>query len=559
MVILTRKFKPEQGSELFDLETGNCSIEYYNACKDPYRVSANKFPVPWPWICGKHSKANEAIHEQLYDSIQTILSDHNISASAAVYNRASRNTPKDAVDVLLIRTRSVDTTSWKAAAKEIYNIIEPAATTAQIEMRVEIYNDEMMYGDVSVDLIKDNSTIDAITKIQPYVLGAVMESCPGKWTSIAHHNRGLPFYKCVTRPTAIIFVKPGAIHPWAELEEKVFRTIISAAFPEEINISVEILPGRIISHTQQQPSSKTRDSGRSLSYHCVDYLPMVPSNGSSIAPSNCTEAGGTLGAVVNYRAPGKEEIKRCFLTSYDVIASGDPAGKQINDARGIGLNGREVDVQIDVDYPAKYDVRETKRFREPLVTQYEGSAKVIKRLDEITAQGPIGHVKFASGHRLTDKNHRMDWALIELDPARPLENLLPMEYRFRGRNFGNLHYDYIVQEGNTVSGTACIHNSSWYGKDGRTSDCTSAESGFIKRAIAWDDGSISHEYEHTSIDSDTRFAQDGDAGSLVFNHEKEWVGMLFAVDRCTNCAFVMPVFELVRDIEEMTGGTITLA
>jgi hypothetical protein len=81
----------------------------------------------------------------------------------------------------------------------------------------------------------------------------------------------------------------------------------------------------------------------------------------------------------------------------------------------------------------------------------------------------------------------------------------------------------------------------------------------IKGAIAWDDGSVSHEYEFTSIDSGTRFAQDGDAGSLVFNHEKEWVGMLFAVDRCTNCAFVTPVFELVRDIEEMTGWTITLA
>lgn len=75
---------------------------------------------------------------------------------------------------------------------------------------------------------------------------------------------------------------------------------------------------------------------------------MAPSNGSSIAPSNCTEAGGTLGAVVNYRVAGKEGIIRCFLTSYDVVASGDPDGKQINDARGIGLNGSEVDFQIDI-------------------------------------------------------------------------------------------------------------------------------------------------------------------------------------------------------------------
>lgn len=76
MAILTRKFRPEQDSKLFDPESGNCSIEYYNACKDPYRVSANKFPVPRPWISEKFSEASQAIHEQLDDSIRKILSDH---------------------------------------------------------------------------------------------------------------------------------------------------------------------------------------------------------------------------------------------------------------------------------------------------------------------------------------------------------------------------------------------------------------------------------------------------------------------------------------------------
>ncbi|KFZ25359.1 hypothetical protein V502_00164 [Pseudogymnoascus sp. VKM F-4520 (FW-2644)] len=288
---------------------------------------------------------------------------------------------------------------------------------------------------------------------------------------------------------------------------------------------------------------------------------MVPSNGSSIAPSKCTDAAGTLGPVVSYRAAGKDEVKRCFLTCYNVIATGHPASKKINDSRGIGINGREVGFQIDVDHPSKYDVIETRRIHMARMEKgegYEEDIEVIKRLDEIATQGPIGQVKFASGYRLTDKNHRMDWALIELDPARPVQNLLPMKNQFKMRSFHGVSA-YRVQEADTVSGTNDTFNSRWYGKVGRTSEYTGAEQSLIKRAIAWDDGTVSHEYEFKSMDSGDQFAQVGDSGSLVFNLEKEWVGMLFAVERSMGIGFVTPAFELLRDIEETTGGTITLA
>lgn len=244
-----------------------------------------------------------------------------------------------------------------------------------------------------------------------------------------------------------------------------------------------------------------------------------------------------------------------------MIASGDLAGGEINDSRGIGINGREVDSQIDVDYPAKYDVRETRRIHTAFIESGKGSKRdveVLKLLDKIAAQGPIGQVKFASGHRLTYTNHRMDWALIELDPARPVKNVLPMEDRFKGNCFYGIP-GYRVKEGDAISGTSNSLRSKWYGKVGRTSRCTGAEQSPIKRAIAWDDGTLSHEYEFRSVDSGDRFAQVGDSGSLVFNLEKEWVGMLFAMERSTGIGFVTPAFELLRDIEETTGGTVTLA
>ncbi|KFY83276.1 hypothetical protein V498_08188 [Pseudogymnoascus sp. VKM F-4517 (FW-2822)] len=332
-------------------------------------------------------------------------------------------------------------------------------------------------------------------------------------------------------------------------------------FQKEIDINVEILPGRI-SLSQQSPHIPTlRSPEGPLEYFSLDLLPLIPTNGSSIAPSECIDAAGTLGPVMNYGAAGTEEFKMYFLTCYNVIASGDPARKESNDKLGIGLGGRKVDCKIDIDYPAKYDANETRRFYKSITDKGKESVRgvSIKRLDELAAQGPLGQVRFASGYRLTDTNHRMDWALVELDPTRPLQNLLPAEAHFLNSVFRNVPRRFTVQKGDTVQVTTNSLDSIWYGKVGRTSDCTGGKHGLIKRAIRWDDGAVSHEYEFKTQDACDRFAQVGDAGSLVLNIKKEWVGMLFAMDRSTGIGFVTPAFELLRDIEETQGGQVTLA
>lgn len=184
----------------------------------------------------------------------------------------------------------------------------------------------------------------------------------------------------------------------------------------------------------------------------------------------------------------------------------------------------------------------------------EGDFEILNRLEQLASQGPIGHVKFASGYRLSDTKHRMDWALIELGTTHPLKNVLPPETQFK--RHGSPYYR--VQEGDTVSGTSTSFRSEWYGKVGRSSQCTGAEHSILKRAIRWDDGKVSHEYEFKRGRTDERFAQVGDFGALVFNLRKEWAGMLVAVDRSTGIGFVTTAWEIVRDIEERTGGTITI-
>ncbi|KFY30485.1 hypothetical protein V494_08146 [Pseudogymnoascus sp. VKM F-4513 (FW-928)] len=555
MAVLSREFGPEPDSELFISKTGMCSIEYYASCKDPYRVASNNIPVGWPWLCARASEAANDLGDQLYEPIQKVLSDYNISGGCAKnYNFAPRYTPEDAHYICLIRTRDEFNASWRKAADEIYNdIIEPAATAVGIKMTVEICNEDKMYKDAS-SLITDDSTINTITRIRPCIVAAVKQHCPGKWTSIAYHAREVqPWSSSQSwidsserKPTVIVFVKPGTNHAWAEFEKTIADVIRSATFQGEASISLEILPGRI---------SHPRPSEKANQYHSLNRIPMIPSNGSSISPGLCTDAAGTLGPVVDYHAAGEEDAKKCFLTCYHVVATGDPAEKETNDLHGIGINGRKIDTQINIHYPAKCDSQETKRFHNTRGTQR--ATDVIKRLDDLAARGPIGHVTFASGNRLLDHHRRMDWALVELDPTLPVQNLLPMEDQFTEECFKDCP-DYIVQEGEIVSGiNSVIKKNTWHGKVGQTTDCTAGEFNMIPRDIAWPDGSFSEEYELKSIYYNEGFTR-GDSGSLVFNIDKEWVGMLFAADGGRGCGFVTPACELLRDIEETTGGKITL-
>ncbi|KFY07117.1 hypothetical protein V492_07433 [Pseudogymnoascus sp. VKM F-4246] len=533
-----------------------CSIEFYNACKDAYRVAPyNKIPVPWPLVMHSTSQAGRMVLDDIYEGIRKVLASHNITTSGmSTYNLSARDTPRKSKHTVVIETRDEPNDSWKMAATEIYELAESAAAVYQIEMRVEIRNAAKMSRNVS-ELVKDDSTINTITRIRPSIVAAVKQYCPGKWTSIAYHARGVQPWSSAQswidsserKPTVIVFVKPGTKYAWADFEKTIADVVRSATFQGEASISLEILPGRI---------SHPRPSEKANQYHSLNRIPMIPSNGSSIAPGLCTDAAETLGPVVNYRAAGEEDAKKCFLTCYHVVATGDPAGKETNDLHGIGINGREVETQINIHYPAKCDSQETRRFQNTRGTQR--ATDVIKRLDDLAARGPIGRVKFASGYRLLDSRRRMDWALVELDPTVPVQNLLPMEDQFKEQCFMDCP-DYTVQEGEIVSGiNSNIKKNTWHGKVGRTTDCTAGELNMIPRDISWPDGSFSEEYELKSLYLREGFAK-GDSGSLVFNVDKEWVGMLFAADGGRGCGFVTPACELLRDIKETTGGKITLA
>ncbi|OAF57722.1 hypothetical protein VC83_05631 [Pseudogymnoascus destructans] len=75
MSVLKRRFNPEQTSDqIYNTETGYCSVELYNACKDIYRVAPSyKIPVPFPWVVKKASQAGRTVFDRLEQRIRNVL------------------------------------------------------------------------------------------------------------------------------------------------------------------------------------------------------------------------------------------------------------------------------------------------------------------------------------------------------------------------------------------------------------------------------------------------------------------------------------------------------
>ena len=153
--------------------------------------------------------------------------------------------PDTAKDTLVISTSNTDTTRWEEAANHIYDMVDKAAAPAGIKMEVEIQNPSEMYDDVSV-LIRDDNICRVLDMIESALTAEAKKNCRPSLTSIAYHcckrrfpeNREDP-----GQPTILIFVDPGSIAVWGQIEERICRAIEEAPCPDNVEIALEILIG----------------------------------------------------------------------------------------------------------------------------------------------------------------------------------------------------------------------------------------------------------------------------------------------------------------------------
>ncbi|KAL5350771.1 hypothetical protein ACLOAV_004340 [Pseudogymnoascus australis] len=531
-----------------DLDLGPCSIEQYVAKKDPFRVApTGKIPVSWP-----HDDKTHHFTGDRYTVFNEALED---SFPAA----------EDQTVIFFTLDTETDTSRWQEAVDYIYEMVNEAAAKAGKTMGVELENPFNSCTDISSTICPGTSLYRSLLQIEPVVLAEVRKLCPGVWTSIAYHNRQNKFAVTVgvgiQQPTVIVYVMPGSLASWGEVEAHIRRAIEAVPVEEDVEIALDILPGF------NNPSTAPSKAYTPTTSHHPRFqfdIPHVPILGASIGPQLSDTDSGSLGAIVNFHPRGGGEPRKCFLTAYHVIASGDPIGRAVNDEHGIGLDGRAVDRRIEIASPACCDGEHTKEKLAGFVKTSTNPKKscYAELVAFIEREGVIGEVIHASGLRYSsagDRRCRMDWALVALHPAKDgVLNLPPSASRFShpySDHEESPPYNYYTKPGDVISRSGELTAFSWAAKFDRGAWGTTGQVNGMKRTVCWGDGVVSKEVE--VIPLEFSFAEGGDDGSMVFNAKKEWVGMVVGGDS-EYAGYVTPAANIIADIEARTGGTITL-
>lgn len=216
--------------------------------------------------------------------------------------------------------------------------------------------------------------------------------------------------------------------------------------------------------------------------------------------------------------------------------------------------------RIEIAYPAPCDGDYTK---ESITKDARRDTEFRKSLCEdlaafIEREGVIGEVIHASGLRYNsagDRRLRMDWTLVAFHPHKDaVLNTAPTKFRWHS-NMSGLRVRNNGSGTNVISETdepvafswaVEVDSGSW-GMAGRVNS--------MKRTVCWGDGVVSKEIE--VIPCHGSFEEGGDDGSMVFNVDEEWVGIVIGGDS-EYAGYITPAADIIADIKARTGGTITL-
>lgn len=527
------------------------TIEEWSAGKDKFRVVAGGFSRPFPLSARviSHMPLVRFHEANVGPRLTTILNKHDISFSSIGMRRMPGidfiDNPDNSADLrtLLIQTRSEDTSNWKIAAEEISALYADGGF-GKDQIEVEIRNPSLMAWYAS-DSLGDNAVVlAACQSMKPELLDEIRFHCGSAWSSVAFHLRNHVSYQAKRkRPTVIVYCHKGSRCDFDALESALLE-IISKANTE---FYLELLPGSVISANSPLNEPKI-----------IWDLSEQAFNGASIGLKGDTERSGTLGGWFMLNLQGSLPSK-VALTSYNLFSKRGSRGSPQTDLTGLNFKEASEIERLEVEYPAYSDTMATIKHLEALCLKPECPSYIHQKLKDFrdaSTAPPIGNIIAASGHRLNECRHRMDWVLFQVSgciaenrppPADCLEYQSYPEFGPQG---------YRVTQDSIITNISEVIPGSWVVKRGKTTGVTSGYINRMPRIIQWEDQQESEEVDVVGLIQD--FVQGGDSGSFVVDEFGNLVGLLIATDRVTSCAFVTPIGEILADVKTITGGNLTI-
>jgi hypothetical protein len=383
-------------------------------------------------------------------------------------------------EFIVIYTSSENNDRWKDAAAKISDAISEPTLRLGITLKVEIRNSNKMYQDISSAPQKDMECFPVLEAVQSEVEEQVLKRYPDIWTTIGCRMRGPRGQLADRIPTIIITTNPRQMAYWVEITRylEIAIQVTLADLGSNIKIGLEVSIGGVAKtffHTPTSPAVFRRET----------QLPRSATNGGSIGPRNCDNAG-SIGAFVWYYPPGNLPRIPCFLTCYHVIREGAGVKTRDNDKNGIGLIGTSPQPTIHIDYPAKMDADATHRvLTKEIAVHASGEKTRILNTIQMYQSQAIATVKFGSGNHRNKNGRSMDWSLLEMDPSFVPSNFTgynKVPEPAGGFTVVEIPADLIYTLGDNASVTqtgvlTAEGNLRWAAKRGRTTGVTAGEVG----------------------------------------------------------------------------------
>ncbi|DAA74440.1 TPA_exp: Uncharacterized protein A8136_3407 [Trichophyton benhamiae CBS 112371] len=523
------------------------TIEEWVAQKDRFRVVAFGTPMIYPVIIRNSPPELQHIFDtKVKPEIARILAEYNVPFSLSRLDDWRENSRDSPRHTILIETNDENTVNWQAASRYVLSIFNQALPPQFAgQTQVEIQNKHRMYSDVSRVLPNDPLLLHDMRSIRPDVSKIVHTRMVGM-SSIAYHLRaplGSTLDETLWKPTIVVFCYPGTSCDFKTAEAEILQVLEKVTS----RIYVEFLPGQV--HLSQPNELPIYLSGLSEN----------PQNGSSIGVKGNSKEAGSLGGWLLLNMPQEKQAIPCVLTCYHDVRSTDNATSIYTDMNGV-VRG-DPRGQVEVEYPAAYDSHHTMRRLERIYKDSPGDISNDQTYQALLSrlQSPsIGNVIFASGHRRTAKDTRLDWALVSSPKTFTANKPTPgdaIQPPFE------LPYNeaYTQNADSKVKQLAQLRLGGWVTKRGRSTGYTTGEVNHMHREVQWPSGETTFEIEILSYTAN--FAAPGDSGSFVTNVRGELVGMVSAIDHRAgqfNVTFVTPIDVIQDDVKRMTGGFLSL-
>jgi hypothetical protein len=496
-----------------ETDSGACSIEFFMASKDPFRVGpANKITIPWPFDRTRSPDEAHAIADAIRDDYEKVLRDSNITLHQASVERLAPKGSSQSRDTLVILALDLDSRKWMDAATLIQDLLDKEIRRRKsvLQISVEIRNNEKMYRDTSSALRPNTPAHQVFMALESKVEEQVKRLCAGQCTSISYHMRGPSNQTENRKPTIMVTIYERSRNLWETVETQLAESL-DFSNPLNLAIYIELLPGHpqlLISKEMEKPPARTQWD-----------LTEKPVHGSSIGARGAEMEAGSLGTWVYFQPPGQfTQRRKCFLTCYHVIAPGDTLNRAANDSNGIGLEGRNVGLSISVDYPAYFDAKPTKeKLRSHIDKGLDVTgrgAQALQIIEKYQVAGGIGSVIHASGYnRTNEKGHRMDWALVGLySPTLFQKNRPPPKSALSKGAL--LDQPYWLGPNDVVTRIGTAVEGEWAAKIGRTTEVTTGEVTAMKSTVFWANGMETKEIQITNLIGGYPFVDSGDSGKL---------------------------------------------